>query len=157
MTTRRDAREWAVQLLFAMDFNPPEDIDAVLAEFWQGKVVPAKQQSFTERLVRGVVKHRADLDVALREYAENWDISRMGAVERNVMRMALFELLHCEDIPPVVSINEAVDIAKYFSTGEAGKFVNGILDRVRKTLQRPAREGLNGNTRHVGRKLPETR
>ena len=141
MTTRRDAREWGLQLLFAIDLNPPDEVDSVLEHFWSDKDVGDKPRAFAERLVRGVVENREELDAALREYADNWDVGRMGVVERNVMRMALFELLHCDDIPPVVTINEAVDIAKYFSTSESGRFVNGILDRVRKTLKRPARKG----------------
>ena len=145
MITRRDAREWAVQMLFEVDLNPPKDLDVLLVEFWSHREVSKKQRVFAERLVHGVVDNREELDAALHTYAENWDVRRMGVLERNVMRMALFELLHCEDIPPVVTINEAVDIAKYFSTRESGRFVNGILDRVRKTLDRPARQGKNGD------------
>ncbi|MBL7114914.1 MAG: transcription antitermination factor NusB [Kiritimatiellae bacterium] len=145
MTTRRDAREWALQILFEVDLNPPKDLEVVLSEFWSSRKASKKQSEFATRLVHGVVNHRDDLDVSLHTYAENWDVKRMGVVERNVMRIALFELLHCEDIPPVVTINEAVDIAKYFSTHESGRFVNGILDRVRKTLDRPSRQGKNGD------------
>jgi N utilization substance protein B len=75
----------------------------------------------------------------LQRYAENWDLKRMGAVDRNVMRVALFEMLHRTDIPPVVSINEAVDLAKELSSDESGRFVNGILDRARRDISRPAR------------------
>ena len=96
-------------------------------------------QEFMEALVRGVLEHRAQLDAEIARYAKNWDISRMAAVDRNVLRLAIYEMMFREDIPPVVSINEAVDIAKKFSTDESGRFVNGILDVVRTNILRPSR------------------
>jgi N utilization substance protein B len=138
MGTRRQAREWGIQLLFQLDLNPGE-IDTVFARFWTDKTVDPVMRDFTEQLVRGVRTNLAQIDATIERYAENWHIDRMAAVDRNVMRMALYEMLFCKDIPPVVSINEAVDIAKYFSSNESGRFVNGILDRVRKDLTRPAR------------------
>jgi N utilization substance protein B len=138
VSTRRNAREWVLQLLFELDMNPCE-LDALLARFWEGRPCDAKVRRFTERLVRGVREHAEAIDRTIAGYLEHWDLHRMGGVDRNVLRMAFFELLFCDDIPPVVSINEAVDVAKYFSTGESGRFVNGILDRARKDLARPAR------------------
>lgn len=147
-TTRRRAREWAVQLLFQLDFNPAETLDPVFAAFWQEAQPESREaMDFTERLVRGTTENRADIDATLARYAQNWDVVRMGAVERAALRMAIYEMLHCTDIPPVVSINEAVDVAKYFSTTESGKFVNGILDRIRSTLDRPAREAVKKTPR----------
>ena len=75
----------------------------------------------------------------IRKFSKNWDIPRIAAVDRNILRLAIYEMLHREDIPPVVSINEAVDIAKRFSTQDSGKFINGILDSVKGDLMRPAR------------------
>lgn len=138
MSTRRDARLWAVQLLFQRDFNPG-DLAEALEVFWSERKTGDKARVFTEELVRGVESHKAELDEHLQRYADNWDLKRMGGVDRNVMRVALFEMLHRSDIPPVVSINEAVELAKDLSTDESGKFVNGILDRIRKDLKRPAR------------------
>jgi len=138
MATRRDAREWAMQLLFQRDFNPGKMNDA-LEDFWRGKEIPAEARVFMEELVNGVTKHHAAIDEKIQFYAENWDLKRMTAVDRNVMRVALYEILFRDDVPPVVSINEAVDLAKQYSGPESGKFVNGILDRVRKDLKRPAR------------------
>ena len=91
------------------------------------------------RTVQGVLEHRNDLDAQICKFARNWDLHRMAVVDRNVMRLGIFEMLHREDIPPVVSINEAVDIAKKFSTEDSGKFVNGILDKVKADLMRSAR------------------
>ena len=126
---RHEAREWAVQFLFQRDFNDL-DIDTSLADFWQEVGGDAAQRSFAEELIHGVESHRNELDQKLQKYAEHWSIKRMGAVDRNVMRVALFEMFHRNDIPPVVSINEAVDIAKALSNNASGKFVNGILDRL---------------------------
>ena len=92
-------------------------------------------RSFAARL-----EHRQEADPHIMKHAKNWDLHRIAAVDRNVLRLAIFEMLHREDIPPVVSINEAVDIAKKFSTQDSGKFVNGILDKVKGELLRPARD-----------------
>jgi N utilization substance protein B len=98
----------------------------------------AETRLFADPLIRGVIEHRDELDERIKQHARNWDFHRIAAVDRNIMRLAIFEMLHREDIPPVVSINEAVDIAKKYSTQESGKFVNGILDRIREGILRPA-------------------
>ncbi len=139
MGIRHEARMWAVQFLFQRDFNPGE-LEAALACFWGDKKANAKAREFTEKLVRGVEAHVKDLDVLLKNCSEHWDLKRMGAVDRNVMRVALYEMTYCADIPPVVSINEAVELAKELSGLESGKFVNGILDRARKELGRPGHQ-----------------
>jgi N utilization substance protein B len=160
---RREARERAVQFLFQQEMNPPEDLERSLEEFWaaqrahahaeknagatwgqQQEVPPptaedAAMQLFAEPLIRGVLEHREKLDAEIQKHAKNWSLQRMAAVDRNVLRLAIYEMLFREDIPPIVSINEAVDIAKKFSTHDSGKFVNGILDQVRKELMRPLR------------------
>jgi N utilization substance protein B len=118
----------------------PGELDKVLKQFWKERKSDSKTRRFTEALVVGVREHLSEIDDKIKSYAHNWDIKRMGVVERNVMRMALYEMLYCSDVPPVVSINEAVDITKYFGNAESGKFVNGILDRARKDLSRPSRE-----------------
>lgn len=138
MATRRNAREWAVQLLFQLEANP-EDPDKVFPGFWAERKPSARNRQFAEDLVRGTVANLDGIDGRIRKYARNWDIRRMGAVDRNVMRLAVYEMLHRLDIPPVVSINEAVEIAKTYGEDKSGQFVNGILDRVRKDLDRPAR------------------
>ena len=138
MGERRGAREWALQLLFQQEFNPVETGPA-LEEFWRDRRPSAKARTFAEELYRGVLSHHEEIDRKLQDYADNWDLNRMAAVDRNIMRVALFEMLFRPDVPPVVTINEAVDIAKSFSGLESGRFVNGILDRARKDLDRPAR------------------
>lgn len=160
---RREARERAVQFLFQHEMNPPEDLERTLEEFWvtqrasshadkaniatwgQQQDLPppttdeASVQLFADPLIRGVLEHREKIDSEIQKHAKNWSLHRMAAVDRNVLRLATFEMLFREDIPPIVSINEAVDIAKKFSTHDSGKFVNGILDQVRKELMRPLR------------------
>ncbi len=140
MKMRHQARMLAVQMLFQRDFNPG-DLEQAFTDFWEGRDVPADVRTFMETLVRGVEAHREELDERLRAYAEHWDLERMGAVDRNIMRAALFEMLFRDDIPPVVSIDEAVELAKEFNGLESGRFVNGILDRAARDLPRPARAG----------------
>jgi N utilization substance protein B len=135
---RHEARQWAVQFLFQRDFNR-DDLESALPLFWAGVKGAASTRRFAENLIRGVDAHREELDTSIQRYAEHWDLKRMGAVDRNVMRLALYEMLYCPDVPPVVSINEAVELAKELSGIESGKFVNGILDRARKDIDRPAR------------------
>jgi N utilization substance protein B len=163
MGKRREARERAVQFLFQHDLNPPENLGESIAQFWEsqrwaaiaeekgpatwGQVTELPPPSndelamrqFAEPLIRGVLEHRDAVDEQIKKYAQNWDMHRMAAVDRNILRLAIYEMLYRDDIPPVVSINEAVDIAKKFSTEDSGKFVNGILDRVKSELLRPAR------------------
>ena len=155
MGSRHEAREWALQFLFQSEFNREESIDEGFKLFWEhhneeGSASPAqpaskedraraKARQFAEELVRGVIAHHPEIDPLIAKHAENWEIDRMGTVDRNAMRIAVFEMLYRNDIPPVVSINEAVELAKAYSSIESGKFVNGILDRIRKGLDRPAR------------------
>ena len=137
--TRRAVRELAVQFLYQLDMNGGS-LDEALPLFWetQGEVGETGHK-FAEELVRGVLEKRVAVDEKIAKYTENWDLPRMAAVDRNILRLAIYEMLFRDDIPPVVSINEAVDIAKKFSTRESGAFVNGILDRLKADLTRPSR------------------
>jgi len=101
-------------------------------------------RAFADELIAGVLAQRPALDERIKKYAKNWDLHRMAVVDRNLMRLAIYEMLHREDIPPIVSINEAVDIAKKFSTVDSGKFVNGILDQIKGEILRPARTAKDG-------------
>ena len=162
MGMRREARERAVQFLFQHEVNPPENLEAALEQFWYSQRMAAVTDEskatwgqpvqlpaptadeaalrvFADALIRGALEHREECDALIRKHAKNWDLHRIAAVDRNVMRLAIYEMLHRDDIPPVVSINEAVDIAKKFSTHDSGKFVNGILDKIKSDLPRPAR------------------
>ena len=140
MKMRREAREFALQFLFAIEFEHA-DIPEALQAFWTLAESPPSEpcRTFAEQIIWGVLEHLDELDAVLRKVAENWDVKRMSRVDRNVLRIAIYEMKFRDDIPPVVSINEAVDIARDFSGGVSGKFANGILDRVSKDLGRPLR------------------
>ncbi len=136
---RRLARECAVQILYQFDVNPV-GIEEALLLFWQTQDETSPGvKSFAEELARGTIAHRDEVDEKIKKYTEHWELGRIAMVDRNVLRLAIYEMMFRHDIPPVVSINEAVDLAKKFSTPESGGFVNGILDRVRMDLPRPAR------------------
>jgi N utilization substance protein B len=139
MATRRQCREWVVQLLFQLDLNPCDDLESVFRDFWGRHGTDVESRGFAEDMVRGTLEKLPQIDGIIADMSEHWDLKRMAVLDRNVIRMALYEMLFRNDIPPVVSINEAVDIAKYFNTTESGRFVNGILDQVRKTLKRNPR------------------
>ena len=100
-------------------------------------------RQFGDPLILGVLENLNELDGIIEEQTRNWDIERIARVDRNILRLAIYEMLHRDDIPPVVSINEAIDIAKKFSTENSGRFVNGILDKVKVKLMRPARTSAN--------------
>ncbi len=148
MASRHVCREWALQFLFQLDFNK-DDIDWALCEFWKDKKPDKASKTFTEELIKGVIANIATLDDLIKKYTENWEMKRMNAVDRNVLRLAMYEMHFRTDIPPVVSINEAVELAKNFSSLESGRFVNGILDRARQELNRPARTPLIKNETKV--------
>ncbi|MCA1808004.1 MAG: transcription antitermination factor NusB [Lentisphaerae bacterium] len=128
MATRHTAREWAIQVLFQLDFNP-EPPEQALAGFWRERKADERSRRFMEELVLGVREHIGRLDEVIRRHAANWDLNRISAVDRNVLRLGLYEINYRPDVPPVVAINEAVDIAKRFGGDDSGKFVNGILDK----------------------------
>ena len=133
MGTRRQARELAMQALFYMDIR--KDASEETLEYFCGCFCPSKKsRSFFRKLVTGVLGSKGQIDALVERFSQNWDISRMSCVDRNVMRIAVYEMLYCDDIPPKVSINEAVDIGKKFGTQESGAFINGIIDSIREAL-----------------------
>ncbi len=138
MRKRTQAREFAMQILYQMDITH-DDCDACLNNFWHGysdEKVDAGIKEFTGDIVKGVATNLPALDEKISQYATNWQLSRMAVVDRNILRMGAFELIFCVDIPPKVSINEAVDLAKRYSGLEAGKFVNAILDKIKQEINR---------------------
>ena len=143
---RRLARELAVQFLYQFDVSGGT-LEEALPLFWQTQSeVNDSGRQFAEELVCGVIDNREVIDEKIARYTEHWDLPRIAAVDRNILRLAMYEMLYRDDIPPVVSINEAVDIAKKFSTRESGAFVNGILDRLKADLTRPARTAAGSGT-----------
>lgn len=137
---RRLARELAVQFLYQYDLSKGGDLAESLELFWRTQSeVNDVTRKFAEELIRGAVANHTAIDEKISKYTEHWELHRIAAVDRNILRLAMYEMMFRDDIPPVVSINEAVDIAKKFSTSESGAFVNGILDRLKADLPRPAR------------------
>jgi len=138
MGARREGREAAVQFLYQRDLNVGANAETV-EDFWELRPAAKKVREFGMAIAEGVLAHQADIDERIRQAASNYDLHRIAAVDRNILRIAIYEMLYCPDVPPVVSINEAIEIAKRFGSDESGRFVNGILDRIRGELVRPAR------------------
>jgi transcription antitermination protein NusB len=131
MGNRHKAREFTLQVLFALDLNP-QPVGTSMLLFWRDLAVPDEVRTFSDELVNGVKDSLKEIDTMLAEYSENWTIDRMTGVDRNILRMAIYELLHRPEIPRNVTINEAVEIGKKFGSEDSGAFVNGILDRIAK-------------------------
>lgn len=137
---RTRAREIALQVLFQFDVRGEgyggelgKTVAQLCADETDGE---GEVTVFAARLVEGTLQHRAAIDERLQSVTKNWDLRRMATVDRNVLRMAVYELAHCNDVPPKVAINEAIELGKKFSTANSGGFVNGILDRIRIDLER---------------------
>ncbi len=131
MSTRHKSRELALQILYCMDMlgDETDELFKDVSKLLLPKQAPSE---FCRHLVKGVIDHRSELDGIIERYSSNWKIYRMSSVDRNILRLATFEMLHCENIPDKVSINEAIEISKKFGTEETGPFVNGVLDAVRQ-------------------------
>jgi transcription antitermination protein NusB len=133
MGTRRKARELAVQLLYQHDLAKM-DPEETMSLFWEHFPVDMEVREFCKRLVLGTLDRLAVIDELLSEASENWSLNRMSVVDRNILRLATHELLDRADIPPSVSLNEAIEIAKKYSTPDASVFINGVLDRVKRMV-----------------------
>lgn len=139
MGNRRRSRELAMQALFDMDMSL--DISAERFDrFCRNFNPPEQPLLFAKTLVAGVLQNRARIDALIEHYSSNWKMSRIACVDRNVMRVAVFEMLYCPEIPAKVSINEAIDIGKRYGTDESGAFINGILDSINLAMQKEIEE-----------------
>jgi len=132
--SRSRCREWALQLLYQTEYRGHRqgEVPRFWRHFGKGGHVPP----YLAKLVEGVEVHQQELDTLIRQHSEHWRLERMAAVDRNLLRLALYELLHQPEVPAKVVINEAVELAKRYGSEESGSFVNGILDRVRETVGR---------------------
>ncbi|HET7874990.1 MAG TPA: transcription antitermination factor NusB [Methylomirabilota bacterium] len=137
MGRRRKARELALQFLYQLDVQGEANPEPHLGEFWSRHPVDREVRDFADALIRGTKTHEPKIDELIAQYAENWELDRMAVVDRNILREGIFELLWMGEVPPKVAINEALEVAKKFSTQESSRFINGILDRIHKEL-RPA-------------------
>ena len=143
MGARREGREAAVQFLYQRDLSGGGDADSI-REFWELRPAAKKVRDFGMALAEGVLSRQAEIDERIRLAASNYDLHRIAAVDRNILRIAIYEMLFCPDVPPVVSINEGIEIAKRFGSEDSGRFVNGILDRIRGELPRSPRAAKAG-------------
>jgi transcription antitermination protein NusB len=130
---RSKQRRYALRILFEMDIN-----SSTLEEVLESKLDAGEDREpepYTVDLVSGVEARKEAIDRVLSEYSEDWELERMPRVDRNILRMSLYELFFVEDVPPGVTIDEAVELAKVFSTGDSGRFVNGVLGRINRDLE----------------------
>jgi len=138
MRSRTKSREYALQMLYQFDLRQGSQPASILEEFWQDQDPPAEIKTFANQLFSGTVEHLASIDPLIASHANNWDMKRMAVIDRNILRLGAFELLHVEDVPPKVCINEAIELAKRFGDTESSKFINGILDTIHKSHARAA-------------------
>jgi transcription antitermination protein NusB len=139
-TQRRESRAAALQFLYAWSINPPANVADDLHQFFQGLEKPRDYFVFADELIHGVLAHLDEIDGHIRTLAHNWEFERIARIDLAILRLAIFEMLFRKDIPPVVSINEAIDLSKNFSTSDSKRFINGILDRMKDKLGRDARK-----------------
>ena len=136
MKKRTRARELALQFLYQVDLLGDDKLGD-LAEFLRQEERDAETCRFAKRLVNGTHAARSDIDDEIQQVAQNWQISRMAVIDRNVLRLAAYELVYCDDIPPKVAINEAIELGKRYSTSNSGAFINGILDKIKNRAEAP--------------------
>ncbi|MDX2186130.1 MAG: transcription antitermination factor NusB [Opitutaceae bacterium] len=137
---RRDGRVAAMQYLYAWSLNKPANLADDLRIFFESQQNPREHYAFGEELIHGVLERIEDVDTRIRSLAHNWEFDRIARIDLAILRVAIFEMLFRKDIPPVVSINEAIDLSKEFSNQDAKRFINGILDRLKDQLGRDARK-----------------
>ena len=134
MGRRRKAREETLRILFRLEFGNKQ-IEKTLNQYWESRKTPEEIKEYSTWLVNGITSDQTKIDNIIQKVSEHWRISRMALVDRNILRMAVFELLYEKNIAPAIIINEAIEIAKKYSGDEAATFVNGILDAIRKNLK----------------------
>ncbi len=132
---RRKSREFALQALYQLNIAK-QDVTAPFKQFEEHFLPGGEADEFLRLLVVGVLEHCEELDRLIERYSKNWRLDRIDVIDRNILRMALFELLYCEDIPPKVTINEAIDLGKRYGSEDSGSFINGILDRIQNEVIR---------------------
>jgi len=135
LASRRKSRELALQILFELDINQG-DVQKAIDQFWKTFEYSKDLRDFSERIVKGVAEHREEIDRLIKKNSRNWRFDRIDRVDRNILRVAIFELVHCPDIPPKVSINEAIELSKKFGSEKSPSFINGILDKVAQEMKK---------------------
>ncbi|MGC9452496.1 MAG: transcription antitermination factor NusB [Oceanipulchritudo sp.] len=139
MSLRRDNRVAAMQFLFQWSINRTDDLPGALYLFFKEMEQPRDYYAFAEELIHGTIENIGEVDTVIRKYLRNWDFERIAKIDLAILRLAIYEMLKRRDIPPIVSINEAIDLSKEYSIPDAKRFINGILDQFKLTLDRPLR------------------
>lgn len=135
MGNRRYSRELVIQFLYLTEMNEGE-VENQLKAFWENNSCEEEGvQSFTEDILKDIFDHKEEIDARLEKYSDNWTLSRMAVIDRNLLRMAASELMYSKTVPPKVAIDEAVEIAKKYGTADSPNFINGVLDRILKELK----------------------
>ena len=137
---RRENRKCAIQFLYQWELNKPEQLNDALRVFIEGQEKDRNYYAFTEELVHGAIENIEAIDKEILSHADNWKFERIAKVDLSILRLAIHELLDRTDIPPIVSINEAIELGKIFSNPESKRFINGILDQMKNKIDRPLRE-----------------
>jgi transcription antitermination protein NusB len=137
---RRDGRVAALQYLYAWSLNSPKNLAEDVRVFFETLEQPREHYAFGEELIHGAIENMVDIDGRIKGLAHNWEFERIAKIDLAILRLAMFEMIFRKDIPPVVSINEAIDLSKQFSNADAKRFINGILDRLKDQLGRDARK-----------------
>lgn len=133
---RRKAREYALQILYQFDITGRVPDEKSLATFWEEHPAGSDLKAFAEELAISTIRNLGTIDSLISSVAENWVLERMAAIDRNILRFATYELKFKEDIPAAVTLNEAIDIAKKFSTSDSSSFINGVLDKLTRKLRK---------------------
>lgn len=136
---RRENRMCAVQYLYQWELNKPEELHDALRVFFESQDQERDYYIFAEELIHGTLQNIEAVDEEIKAHAANWSFERIAKVDLSVLRLAIFELLHRRDIPPIVSINEAIELGKIYSTPDSKRFINGILDQMKNKIDRPLR------------------
>ncbi len=135
MGTRRHSRELALQFLYQIDITG-DDYKTALDFFWQNFKVTDEVRKFSNQLIDGIFLHQKDNDSLIEKFSDNWRLHRIAKVDLNILRIAVFELAHCPEIPPKVTLNEAIELAKKYGSRDSSSFINGVLDRINLMLQK---------------------
>ncbi|MCJ7705765.1 MAG: transcription antitermination factor NusB [Desulfobacterales bacterium] len=135
MGKRRRSREFALQVLYQLEITKQGALQAMV-QLRENFSPEEGEDEFAKRIVLGVTEHRQEIDRLIEERSENWRLNRMTIIDRNILRIAIFELLYCDDIPPKATLNEAIDLGKRYGSEESGSFINGILDRIQNEVIR---------------------
>ncbi|WP_244228540.1 transcription antitermination factor NusB [Methylacidiphilum sp. Yel] len=138
MTSRRKIRELIIQFLYQWEMNKESPFEQTLSLFWDVVEIKEEDKKVVEEWIRDIIKKKKTIEEKINSYIKNWSLDRLAIVDKCILLLGIYEILYRKDIPPAVTINESVEIAKKYSTEASGKFVNGVLDAIRKESGRQA-------------------